>query len=1081
MTSGFTGHLFLVIAIVLCGSGAIVEAQGNFLGKTDRPLRYVPENRDFVIRNGKEFFNRPLYGGNTAFRVDAGDEPEFTLYLPGRGGNLRFGIRTPLGEKWLHDGATIVSRYRPGSMIYEIGDPLLGKGKLHLVVLGMNEAEGLVVRAEFKGIATGIELIWAYGGANGDRGRRSGDIGTEQVPMSEFFRLKPEYCVGNKFSTGGEGFTLTAKTVVISGVMPRGSKIAIADAAKWDNAHELLDSKESDTPVIVGGLSVAPEQWVYLAMQKQEPGKTLYKREELPGVFDRAENHRRSIAEKVVVETPDEYINAAATALNVAADAVWDEPHGAFMHGAVAWRNKLLGWRGPYAGDALGWHNRMRRHLTYWAGRQDTSPVKTGPVTQDAAVNFARNEPELHSNGDISHSHYDMNSVYIDALFRHLLWTGDVEFAREMFPVIKRHLAWERRLFRREFGPEKLPLYEAYVCIWASDDLQYSGGGVTHASAYNYYHNKMAARLARLIGEDPGEYEGEAGLIRTGMKKYLWLADRGHYAEFKDLLGEQLVHPSAGLWTFYHTVDSEASSLVEAYGMSRFIDRNNARIPISGPGVPPEGLYVLPTTNWMPYAWSTNNVVMAENLHTSLGFWQAGRGDEAFKIFKGSVLASMFLGLCPGNAGMTSTFDMARGESQRDFADSAGTMSRALIEGLFGIKPDALASELKIEPGFPAGWNNAKITHPDIDFSFSRAGPTDTYMIEPKFSREMKLRMVLSPKLDRVGSLTVNGKPVEWRPVRDSVGVPRIEIEAPAATKFYVKIEWKGKALAKGRKGNNAGQKAGFKQLRQGDMVWQQPVEAGKAAAIVPVELKSRKIAGRFEPVDITAYFNDKVTNIFKNEYLSPRSPYVSLAIPTQGIGSWAHWNEKFEVGDSGLRKLSADNGGKIRLPRGVEFVTPSAPDTKNIVFTSQWDNYPREAEFPLSGSASHIYLLMAGSTNQMQSRMDNGEVIITYTDGTSERLALNNPVNWWPIDQDYFIDDFAFRRPEPLPYRVDLKTGLIRMPVRGKGGKIPGGAATVLDMPLDPGKEIKSLKVRTLTNEVVIGLMAATLVRSEK
>ena len=59
----------------------------------------------------------------------------------------------------------------------------------------------------------------------------------------------------------------------------------------------------------------------------------------------------------------------------------------------------------------------------------------------------------------------------------------------------------------------------------------------------------------------------------------------------------------------------------------------------------------------------------------------------------------------------------------------------------------------------------------------------------------------------------------------------------------------------------------------------------------------------------------------------------------------------------------------------------------------------------------THVYLLMAGSTNQMQSRLDNGEVIVTYRDGTTARLALHNPTNWWPIDQDYFIDDYAVPR----------------------------------------------------------------------
>jgi len=37
-----------------------VNSRGNFMGQTDRPLRYSPVGRDFVITNGVEFFNRPL-------------------------------------------------------------------------------------------------------------------------------------------------------------------------------------------------------------------------------------------------------------------------------------------------------------------------------------------------------------------------------------------------------------------------------------------------------------------------------------------------------------------------------------------------------------------------------------------------------------------------------------------------------------------------------------------------------------------------------------------------------------------------------------------------------------------------------------------------------------------------------------------------------------------------------------------------------------------------------------------------------------------------------------------------------------
>lgn len=1203
------------------------EKAGNFVGKMARPLRYRPENREFVIENGREFFNRPLYGGNTAFRVDVGDKPEILLYLPGRGGNLRFAVKTAKAAKWLFDADRITTRYRAGAMIYEIRDSLFGKGQLKLTVLATYQTEGLIIRAELENADMPLELIWVYGGASGERGRRDGDIGTEKVPISEFFQFKPEFCKDNKFSIEANNFTLDSKPARITGLMPKDTRLSIADAAKWNSLNELLTSTDqaTETPIVVGRKILSSQPlFLSLSVNKLATGKPAginesqqatetsnqktplgYKSEDLPRIFDETENYRRAVAEKVVTETPDPFIDAAVSALNAAADGVWDEPQGAFMHGAVAWRNKLLGWRGAYSGDALGWHDRMRRHLEYWATRQNLSPVSDAPIKPDAAVNFARNEPELHSNGDLSNSHYDMNIVYIDALFRHILWTGDVEFARKMFPVIQRHLAWEKRLFRRELGAEKLPLYEAYVCIWASDDLQYGGGGVTHSSAYNYYHNQMAARIAKLIGEDAAPYEQEAGLILKAMRQNLWLKDRGWYGEFKDLLGLQQVHENAALWTFYHTVDSEAVTPFEAWQMARFVDTQIPHIPIQGANVPNGDYYTLSTTSWMPYAWSTNNVVMAEAMHTSLGFWQTGRRAEAFKLYKGAILNSMFLGICPGNVGMTTYFDMARRESQRDFADSVGTNSRALVEGLFGIKPDALKKELLVEPGFPPEWNYAKLRHPDFNFSFKRENLTETYIIEPHFPQPLALRLRLPALRARLDKILVNGKITSWKPSENSLEQPQIEINSPVSSRYEVVVKWKGEKIASvstpkivaenakfevnfgslklleiadpqkalsnlsqrsssfsAKSGGLVGHRTIFAKVRQGDLLWQQPLmfEIRPAFEIMPNEeqaanllrftvrnntpqaidktaditvngskkslaLKipafgeSNKIefntpeisaganqvkidlgngpkfqgivtnwkiksdSAKFETIDLRPVFNDKVTNIFKNEYLSPRSPYVSLAIPKQGIGSWAHWDEKFEIDDAGLRETADKNDGKLLLPNGVMLKTIGTGGEKNIAFTSQWDNFPHEISVPLGGRATHVYLLMAGSTNQMQSRFQNGEIIVTYADQSTERLRLENPINWWAIDQDYLIDDFAFRRPEALPPRVDLKTGQVRMldlaNFKGQGGKIPGGAATVLDLPLDGGKELKSLTVRALANEVVIGLMSVTLMRN--
>ena len=1097
------GLLFLSAELWAQTPGAL-KISPNLERNIERPLRYRPDGADFVLVNGAETFNRPLYGGNTAFRVDGGDRPEFVLYLPGRGGNLRLGIHSAGGTKWLHDAGGIEMRYRPGELRYDICDPLLGEaGRLRVVTQSYSQTEGLVVRAEGENVAAGVELIWAYGGVNGQRGARDGDIGTERVPISEWFQLKPEFCRDNAFELRATGFTLRAKVATMVGVIPPGAQLRVSDAAQWSDLGALLAAEylvAPKEPVVVGRVALVNHQPLFLSLQRVANGATatedlstyrevgapqpvaklalapVYAVGELPARFAEVEKHFSDLRGRVTVETPDAFLNAAVGALNVAADAVWDEPQADIMHGAIAWRTRLLGWRGPYSLDALGWHDRARQHFEYWAGRQNTKliPAKTPPPSEKD--NLARNEDGLHSNGDMSNSHYDMNLVAIDALFRHLRWTGDIEFAKKMWPAIERHLAWERRLFRREFGAEKTPLYEAYAAIWASDDLQYSGGGAMHASAYNYFHNIQAARLARRLGLDASIYQQEALRLERGMREHLWLEDKGWFAESKDWLGAQRVHPSAALWTFYHTMDSEVPTPREAWQMTRQVDRQIPHLPVRGSGVP-SGLHTLATSNWMPYDWSINNVVMGEAVHAALGFWQAGRADEAWRITKGSLLAAMFMGISPGNVGSMSYLDVYRRESQRDFADGSGVLSRALIEGLFGVRPDALAGELRLEPGWPRDWARAGIKHPDFSLGFVRDGETDKFEIEQRFERPQALRLRLAARRDRVASVSVNGAPVAWHVVENSVGGPRIDVLAPAAEKFEIKVNWAGDLIR-----GTAGEK--FASVSQGEMRWwatpaldpPKQTQVAGIGSLIP-------LGAKFDPVDMATGFNDRVTQIFKNEYRSPRSPFVSLAQPKKGIGGWAGGvNATAEIDDTGLRALAAKGAERFLLPNGVPFLTPGAPDAKNVLYVSQWENYPREGSVALGGKAVAVTLLMAGSTNPMQSRIDNGEVVVTYVDGSTARLALANPETWWPIEQDYFIDDFQFRVDASLPVRVDLKTGNVRVLERGsfqgKGGRVAGGAATVLELALDPVKELKSLTVRALANDVVIGLMAATLVR---
>jgi hypothetical protein len=515
---------------------------------------------------------------------------------------------------------------------------------------------------------------------------------------------------------------------------------------------------------------------------------------------------------------------------------------------------------------------------------------------------------------------------------------------------------------------------------------------------------------------------------------------------------------------------------------------------------------------------------LPELLHTALAFWQGGDKEEAYRLWKSSLMESMCLGASPGNIQQLSFYDAIRGELYRDFADPIGMAGRTLIEGLFGVLPDALHNRLVIKPGLPQQWNNAALTTPNIQFVFKRTRLTEEYILQPSFSRPLHLQLIIPAYRESVESVTMNGKPAKWKVVDSIIGTPSLQIDAAPAKSYVIVIKWKGEGFEKpvyrqaynGKElvqvklnkasilnhyqpvevlrniirtantvsgnVNHAGVNSVYLQLKQGDFSWFEPLNFSLIVDEPFVETVTITPDTKFETVDLTPHFNDAVTNIFKNEYLSPRPAVPTLQLPTQGIGNWAYPLTTANINDSGLR-VKAGLKNEL-LINNIPFKT-SSTEKKNIVFTSMWDNYPDSVVLPLNGTAAHAYFLMAGSTNPMQSRILNGTVVVHYTDGSSSVLELKNPENWWPIEQDYLMDGFAFTAGETKPTRVLLKTGEV-MPANYKysGIKgfsnfgIEGGAATVLDLKLNPHKQLKSLTLKTIANDVVIGLMSVTLVK---
>ena len=1137
----------LVILLFCTGSALSAQDTSGWWHGIVRKIHYQPQGNDFILANGNMRFNRALYGTNTAFRVETGDLPEFALYMPGMGGNFKLGLINGSQSKWLTCADSIQTIYRPGSMLYEIRDAMISStpgGYIGITVLALGDGEGMIIKVMPHNCRKDVKLVWAFGGASGKKFSRDGDIGAD--PESSFY-LKAENCRDNNYELQQNSFTLlygSGKVLSeeerygnkpmsrpldeennaqkkLTGVFPAGSQIKEVDASKQDDPLKLFASGHSPTPAVAGMLAITKsneELYFLIRNPGTEKIKALYT--DLPQIFKRAEAARKKIAGRVTISTPDPYINTLAGALCIAADAIWEDP--SFMHGAVAWRMRLPAWRGPYAADPLGWHDRARTHFSSYALSQVTAP-DSGPVIADTALHLARQLEKMgtsvFSSGYISRNpggrlvphHYDMNLVYVDELLNHFNWTGDTAYVKKMWPLLQRHLAWEKR----NFDPDGDGLYDAYAAIWASDALQYSGGGVTHSSAYNYRSNNTAAQLARLIGEDGGPYEKEADKILKAMNGQLWLPDKGWYAEYRDLLGNKNLHPSAALWSVYHAIDSKVPDKFQTQQLLHYVDEQLPHIPVKAAGLNKKDLSVLGTTNWQPYEWSLNNVVFAENQHMALAYWQGGRAETAYKLFESSLIETMYLGASPGGFQQLSFYDAVRGELYRDFADGIGMTARALVEGLFGIHPDALNNRLAVQPGWPAAWTHASLSTPDISIDFKRRGNTDSYAIRQSFAKNLQLHLLLTAR-GEVSKVLVNDHAVSWK-YNDAVGAPTITVDAGQVHQCEVKIIWRtqlasmpvvkenyipGENVSLAIPGivalfdpqhifSNVSVTAGvfratidatggshtaFLYRQQNEMSWWQPLALvinGKTATVM-----TNTGAGKPEMVDLAKYFNDKVTQIFRNQYLSPRPAVPTLQLPTQGTGEWTHPLLTANIDDNGLRKLAAAKD-YFTTPQGIPFRTPSDTTLPNILFTSRWDNYPKSVHVPLEGNASRACLLMAGSTNPMQSRIRNGIVYIRYTDGSADSLSLDNPTTWWPIEQDYYEDGYAFTV-GTKPLRVHLKTGEMMFPLMNSTRRvmIDGGAATVLELALDKGKKLKELELKTTANDVVIGLMSLTLMR---
>jgi hypothetical protein len=247
-------------------------------------------------------------------------------------------------------------------MLYTIEDSLLGKGKLFVAILALVDGEGFVIQTRLENTAAPIDLYWAFGGATGKKFSRDGDMGPD--PESSFY-LKPENCKDNRYVldeknhfqlTYGSGLQVgpdgryfvedlnqpakPAKELELTGVFAAEATLKLGDAKQLASPSLLFESTVVTAPVVVGKMSISKGNEQYFSIYNPRTQKSI-SYSDLGIVFQQAEKARKEIANRIVVTTPDPFINTIGGALSIASNAIWEAP--SYMHGAVGWRMRLNG------------------------------------------------------------------------------------------------------------------------------------------------------------------------------------------------------------------------------------------------------------------------------------------------------------------------------------------------------------------------------------------------------------------------------------------------------------------------------------------------------------------------------------------------------------------------------------------------------------------------------------------------------------------------------------------------------------------------------------------------------------------
>lgn len=1101
---------------LLCCIAAMLYSINNVKAQT--LTKYSAASNAITGFNNTSYNNRPLYCNNTDAFILTGDKPLMSfVQTPFIYGSFMLGIVHNNQLKWLTNCSSIKTAYRGNMMEWTITDTTLHSLVIKLSVIPAAGTVGMCIKAQIENEQPGDKLIWMYGGA-GYKNEVSLSWSMDVISRPEIMKegFQPATCKNNSITISNKKFVIgpfsdtakkPARAISIEGMCSINSKMKIADAEEMLHSADGSSASNPSLPIVTGTIEFSTnEKEIYWYINPLDIAKKDTAFITPIAAWQQGMERIETLSNRIVVKTPDEKLNALASASVAVIDAVWYDP--VFVHGAMLWNIPFPGWRTIYGGTMYGWHDRVKKEAQYYIASQNKNTSKRFAKADTALMGTLQDSTSrFFGAGHIDKDQwvYNFQSQFFDQLITEWRSSGDIELENMLRPALELHLKWLEDCF----DPDGDGVYESYINAWPTDSQWYNGGGTAEETSYAYNGHRAAAEMAMRKGDTAAAnyHRKKMEQIKKGFFSKLWIAKNGFSGAYREQGGYERLHENPWLYSIFLPIDAKLVNNEQAVGSLYYTKSvlQNDKMPAGG--------RMVWASNWVPAVFSVRELYPGDNYHLALAYFLSGMGDDGWDIMKGTFYEGAFNGNVPG--------DLGAKKGGTDFNDCSSMFTRALVEGLFGYRPDYPNKKVTIAPQFPKEWNNAYISTPDFSLEFSNK--QNTINASVSISKSAAIHFYFPVKVTGIKKVLVNGKPVQWKllpgygqsilylQLNEQKNTIIIEVTGMSQQNEPIKIEknigdtiqlkfadrkivgisdlqkvFSKATISNGilyaALSNNSGHhtliadvitgKALQKQIIYLNITDKASAEKEKLKYVSEIPAKAE-----WNCVNMNTTFNGDIRTIYQQKYLSPRPNTVSARIGTDGYSAWTFifWKQVPPIIKLDSVKYLNNDSNRIVTKQQIPFQWNGVE--KNIAFTSLWDNWPKKITVSVQQKGQAIWLMAAGSTNQMQCDVTNAIIIFNYADKSRDSLSLVPPYNYWnlsPInikagaagqasrgDYTNVTDEFAV--PKPWPQTVQL----------GENCR-----AMLLNRKLKSGVTLESVTLQTLSQEVVVGLMGITIMK---